>query len=91
MPEIFKRRIIKFLKHRDYTPLKVAPLAKALGVSPEDYPQFKLAFEELRRAGHIIIGVGNSIRIPPLSGQIIGTFRANPRGFGFVTPLEPNS
>jgi ribonuclease R len=91
MPEIYKRRIIKFLKHRDYTPLKPAPLAKALGVSSEDYPQFKLAFEELRRAGHVMIGAGNLVSLPPLSGQIIGTFRANPRGFGFVTPLEANS
>jgi ribonuclease R len=91
MPEIFKRRIIKFLKHRDYTPLKVAPLARALGVSAEDYPQFKSAFEELRRAGHVMIGAGNLVRLPPLSGQIIGTFRANPKGFGFVTPLEPSS
>jgi ribonuclease R len=90
MPEIFKRQIIKFLKHRDYTPLKLGPLARSLGVSSEDYPQFKLAFEELRRAGHVIVGAGNLVRLPPLSGQIIGTFRANPRGFGFVTPLEPN-
>jgi ribonuclease R len=90
MPEIFKRQIIKFLKHRDYTPLKVAPLARALGVSSEDYPQFKLAFEDLRRAGRVVIGAGNLVSLPPLSGQIIGTFRANPRGFGFVTPLEPS-
>jgi ribonuclease R len=91
MPEIFKRRIIKFLKHPNYTPLKPAPLAKALGVSSEDYPQFKLAFEELHRAGHVVMGAKNLVSLPPLSGQIIGTFRANPRGFGFVTPLEPNS
>jgi ribonuclease R len=90
MPEIFKRQIIKFLKHRDYTPLKPAPLAKALGVSSEDYPQFKLAFEELHRAGHVVIGAKNLVSLPPLSGRIIGTFRANPRGFGFVIPLEPN-
>ena len=90
MPEIFKKRIIKFLKHPNYTPLKLAPLAKALGVSSEDYPQFKLAFEELRRAGHVVIGAGNLVSLPPLSGRIIGTFRANPRGFGFITPLEPN-
>jgi ribonuclease R len=90
MPEIFKKRIIKFLKHPNYTPLKLSPLAKALGVSSEDYPQFKLAFEELRRAGHVVIGAGNLVSLPPLSGRIIGTFRANPRGFGFVTPLEPN-
>ena len=91
MAEIFKKRIIKFLKHPDYTPLKLAPLAKALGVSSEDYPQFKLAFEELRRAGRVVIGARNLVSLPPLSGRIIGTFRANPKGFGFITPLEPNS
>jgi ribonuclease R len=26
-----------------------------------------------------------------MAGTITGTFRANPRGFGFVTPLEPNA
>ena len=91
MAEIFKERIIKLLKHPDYTPLKLAPLAKALGVSSEDYPQFKLAFEELRQAGHVVIGARNLVSLPPLSGRIIGTFRANPRGFGFITPLEPTS
>jgi len=91
MPEVFKKRIIKLLKHPDYTPLKLAPLAKALGVSSEDYPQFKAAFEELRRAGHVVIGARNLVSLPPLSGRIIGTFRANPKGFGFVTPLDPNT
>jgi len=91
MPEIFKERIIKHLKHTDYTPLKLAQLAKALAVNPEDYPQFKLAFEELYRAGRVVIGARNLVSLPPLSGQVIGTFRANPKGFGFVTPLEPNS
>ena len=89
MPEIFKKRIVKLLKHRDYAPLKLAPLAKALGVSSEDYPQFKLAFEEMRQAGHVVIGAKNLVSLPPLSGRIIGTFRANPKGFGFVTPLDP--
>jgi len=91
MPEIFKERIIKFLKHTDYTPVKVAQLAKALGVSSEDYPEFKLAFEELRGAGHVVIGTGNLVSLPALSGRTIGTFRANPKGFGFITPLEPNA
>jgi ribonuclease R len=91
MPEVFKERIIKHLKHADYTPLRLAQLARALGVSSEDYPQFKLAFEELRRAGHVVIGARSLVSLPPLSGRIIGTFRANPKGFGFVTPLEPAS
>ena len=90
MPEIFKRKIVKLLKHTDYAPLKLSQLAKALGVSSEDYPQFKSAFEELRQAGHVVVGGRNLISLPSMSGRIIGTFRANPKGFGFITPLEPH-
>jgi ribonuclease R len=91
MPEVFKNQIIKLLKHTDYAPLKLSQLAKTLGVSSEDYPEFKEAFDELRQAGHIVIGARNLISLPALAGQIVGTFRANPRGFGFIVPLEPNS
>ena len=91
MPEIFKRRIIKLLRHSDYTPLKLGQLAKALDVSSEDYPEFKLAFEQLRQSGHVVIGERNLVNLPVLSGRVIGTFRANPKGFGFVIPLEPGS
>ncbi len=90
MLEIFKRNIIRLLKHGDYTPLKLGQLAKALGVSSEDYPQFKLAFDQLRQAGHVVIGTRNLVSLPAMSGLITGTFRANPKGFGFVIPLEPN-
>ena len=89
MPEIFKRQIIKLIKHRDYEPLKLSQLAKALDVSSQDYPQFKLAFDQLRQAGHVIIGARNLVTIPSMSGRIVGTFRANQKGFGFVIPLDP--
>ncbi|OHB73188.1 MAG: ribonuclease R [Planctomycetes bacterium RBG_16_55_9] len=91
MPEIFKNKIIRLLKHTDYEPVKLGQLAKTLGVSPADYPQFKEAFDQLRQAGHVVIGAKNLISLPALAGQIVGTFRANPRGFGFIVPLEPNS
>ena len=91
MAEIYKEKIIKLLKHSDYTPVKLAKLGKALGVSSEDYPQFKEAFDQLRQAGHVVIGAKNLVSLPSLAGQIVGTFRSNPRGFGFVTPREPNS
>jgi len=90
MPEIYKKRIVKLLKHADYTPVKLSQLAKGLGVSSEDYPQFKTAFDQLRRAGHVVIGAGNLVTLPSLSGRIVGTFRANPKGFGFIIPLEAN-
>ena len=91
MTEILKKRILKLLTHADYEPVKLAQLARVLGVTSEDYPQFKKAFEQLRQAGHVVIGAGNLVSLPSLSGQIVGTFRANPKGFGFVTPLEPHS
>ncbi len=91
MPEVFKDRIVKLLKHADYEPLKFAQLAKALGVRSENYEQFKADFDKLRGAGHVVIGAKNLVSLPSLSGQIIGTFRANPRGFGFISPREPNS
>jgi len=91
MAEIFKERIIKLLKHSDYAPVKLGQLAKALGVSSEDYPEFKSAFDQLRQAGHVMIGARNLVSLPSLAGQIVGTFRANPRGFGFVIPRQANS
>ena len=91
MPEVFKNKIIRLLKHTDYEPLKLGQLAKKLGVGSDDYPQFKEAFDQLRQAGHVIIGARNLVSLPTLAGQIVGTFRANPRGFGFIVPLEPNS
>jgi ribonuclease R len=91
MPEIFKNQIIKLLKHTDYEPLKLSQLAKTLDVNSEDYLEFKDAFDQLRRAGHVVVGARNLVSLPALAGQIVGTFRANPRGFGFIVPLEPNS
>jgi ribonuclease R len=91
MSEILKRRIIKLLKHRDYTPVKLAQLGRQLGVGSDDYPQFKEAFEKLRGAGHVVLGERNLVSLPAPGGRIIGTFRANPKGFGFVVPLEANT
>ena len=91
MPNVFRDRILKLLKHADYSPLKVAQLAKALGVDSGAYPEFKAAFDELRRVGHVIIGSGNLVTLPAMAGQVVGTFRANPKGFGFIIPLEANA
>ncbi|MFH1372012.1 MAG: ribonuclease R [Planctomycetota bacterium] len=89
MREVYKGKILKLLKHADYEPVKVGQLAKALGVGPGDYEEFKRAFDELHHSGHVVLSEGNLVGLPGISGRITGTFRSNPRGFGFVTPLEP--
>jgi ribonuclease R len=91
MPEVLKHKILNFLQHRDYAPLKTGPLAKALGVPDEQIELFRMALEELRRAGRVEVGTNHLISLPPIRGKVVGTFRANTRGFGFVTPLEPNA
>jgi len=91
MLEIFKKQILNFLARRDYKPLKLSRLARLLGVSAEDYPAFKTAFKQLQQNGRVVIGAGNLVSLPQMAGWITGTFRANPKGFGFVTPIEPNS
>ena len=91
MPQVYKDRILRFLQREEYQPLKVAQLARALGVDDDAYTEFKMAFDELRRAGHIVIGAGNLVALPAMAGQVVGVFRANPKGFGFVCPLEPNA
>jgi ribonuclease R len=91
MPQVYKNRILKFLKRDEYQPLKLAQLANALGVGEESFPEFKTAFEEMRQAGHVVIGAGNVIMLPSIAGQVVGRFRRNPKGFGFVCPLAPNA
>ncbi|MFC1781161.1 ribonuclease R [Planctomycetota bacterium] len=91
MPEIFKNRIIKLLRRSDYRPVKLSGLAKSLGVSSENYEQFKTEFDKMRKAGHVVLGGKNLISLPSITGQIVGTFRANPKGFGFVVPREANA
>ena len=91
MAEVYKKKIIGLLKHADYQPVKLGQLAKTLGVDAERYPYFKEAFDQLRGAGHIVMGTGNLVSLPSLAGEIVGTFRANPKGFGFIVPREANS
>jgi len=87
----YERDIIRHVARRDYSPAKLSAIAKSLGVSDEDYPEFKASFQELREQGRILVGPKNLIMLPEMSGKVTGTFRGNPRGFGFVVPLEPNS
>lgn len=91
MLEVFKNKIVKILRRRDYKPVKMGHLAKALGVESESYPEFKAAFEELHKAGQVVLGAGNFVMLPALSSKLIGTFRANPKGFGFIVPTESNA
>jgi len=91
MPERYMETIIKYLSGKGYQPLKPRQLARQMGVTESEYGSFRDAIKILRDSGRVVLGAKNALMLPEMGRQVIGTFRANPRGFGFVTPDTPNS
>jgi len=89
MPRRFSERILDFLQQPEYQPVEVQRLARSMGIAEEEHGDFREAVDALRRVGRVVLGTGSSVMLPQPRGQIAGTYRANPRGFGFVVPEEP--
>ena len=89
--ELLKRQILTALSRRDYSPLPPRKLAQFIGVSPDDYDAFQGALEQLRNAKRVVIDSKQNVTLPAMGHRVIGTFRANERGFGFIIPLEANA
>jgi ribonuclease R len=91
MPERYTETILKYLADRSYQPLKPRQLARQMGVQEEDYGSFRDAVELLEEQGRVVLGNKNAVMLPRMGDTVIGTYRANPRGFGFVIPEDPNA
>lgn len=89
--ELLKRQILRVLCRRDYKPAGMSGLAEMMGVSRTDYESFKATVEHLHQAGQIAIDNRKNISLPHIPDRVIGIFRANERGFGFICPLETNA
>lgn len=83
-------RILKHVSGSGYRPQKVRALARSMGIEDEEYAEFRASIKGLMRSGRIILGGGNAVLLPQTPGRVVGTFRANPRGFGFVVPESPD-
>lgn len=78
----FTKKILDFIDLHPKCPRKTRRLAKVMSIGDRDYPLFREAFRELRRTG----------KLSPKKRDartLIGRFKANQRGFGFVTPQGP--
>ena len=91
MPERYVEAILRYIASRDYQPLKMRQLARVMGVTDDDYGDFRQAVKNLHEAGRIVMGAKDAVMLPPMPAKLVGFYRANPRGFGFVIPQEPNS
>ncbi len=89
--ERIAERIIKFIQAKGYEPKPVDELVVAMGVGADELDDFRAACKALAITRRVVLGTRSVLTLPPPSGKIIGTFRSNPRGFGFVIPDVPNS
>jgi ribonuclease R len=94
MSEALHSQILSHLKSERYRPLKPRRLAKELDLAAEEkYSSFREALRELMHSGRVVWGAGGSVMLPSQTLQpegIVGTYRHNKRGFGFVVPTDPD-
>ena len=88
MPARFLNRILEHLSHKGYRPSLPKVIAKELRVDQDLKNVFKEAVEQAVEEGLIEIGRDGCIRLPVLPDELIGKFRSNKRGFGFVKPSQ---
>jgi ribonuclease R len=86
----YKRRLLDHMQHRSYTPRRVEDLARDLGF--ENEPEFGEAVDELAEQGLISIDERGVVSLPSVGeagGEVEGTFKRHPKGFGFVRTDDP--
>ena len=78
--------ILKLLGRKDYAPLNVPQLLKALGLQPNQQQELQRSLQALERCGEITRTKGNRY-IKSLEADLIpGTIRINRQGKGFLQP-----
>jgi len=82
----FSEQIIGYLEKFNMSPVKMSRLARGLGIGDAEYGDFRETVDALRRVGRVILGSNDALSLPHPGFHVVGTYRANPRGFGFVIP-----
>ena len=89
MPDRFSAKILSHLSDSRYKPLRPEGLADELGIASDDADEFQQSVRSLIDAGQVVISPSQSIGLPPPGRTMIGSFRLNDRGFGFIIPDSP--
>ena len=79
-------RIVFAVTRPSYTPVKPKVLAKRLGLTSDDYAEFRTTVRELIREGRLALGASNTLRAADPHGTATGVYRRSPSGNGFVRP-----
>jgi len=87
----YSSAIIEFLSKKDNLNIRPRKLARMMGISEREYDEFRSAYKQLRDMGRLVKGARNTITLPEPADTMVGRFSATQRGFGFVSPLAPDS
>jgi ribonuclease R len=79
-------QIIQAVTRPSYSPIKPKVLAKRLGLTADDYPEFRRAVKELIRDGRLVLVGGNALHAADVHGTVVGLYRRSPSGHGTVRP-----
>src|SRR5580658_4697205 len=95
MKEQLHKKILSHLESGCYRPVGEHKLAAQLQIDKgRDFGAFRDALKELMREGRVMLGAGGNV-VLPVSRQsqdvLLGTYRQNKRGFGFVMPADPEA
>lgn len=86
MIDRYSQRILSHLCHQRYRPRETRQLAQDLGIAAPEYDAFHQAVTQLIEDGQVVLGSTGAVVLPPPGQEMVGSFRLNERGFGFVVP-----
>ncbi len=84
-------RIIEFISQGGYQPQAAAELALAMDIGEDELGDFHSACKALMRTGRVALGSTDAMMLAEPPSVVVGNFRANPRGFGFIILDTPNA
>jgi len=87
----FSDRIIEFISQGGYQPQAAADLALAMDIGADELGDFHSACKALMRTGRVALGSRDAMMLAEPPAVVVGSFRANPRGFGFIILDTPNA
>ena len=89
--EEFTERVLRFIGRTDYKPQKLRSLARSIGIGENEYGAFHDTVSALMKTGRIVAGSSKVLTLPEPVDRFVGSYRSNPRGFGFVIPESPDA
>jgi ribonuclease R len=82
----FADRVARLVAEPVYKPITLKAMARQFEVSADEYTTFRAAVKGLVKSGKLDLAKDKTLRQPQRSGLVVGLFRRNAKGFGFVRP-----